>query len=74
MDSVRGGGSSINFPGSIFSGGGGVVADIFRARFGGGGGSRIIVSVNCSNRPYIRVIQDTRYKKLYLTSVCIQKH
>ena len=30
MDSVGGGGSSRNFPGSIFCGGGGVVADIFR--------------------------------------------
>ena len=31
MDSVGGGGgSSRNFPGSIFSGGGGVVAEIFR--------------------------------------------
>ena len=31
MDSVRGGGSSRNFPGSIFcGGGGGVVAEIFR--------------------------------------------
>ena len=31
MDSVGGGGgSSRNFPGSVFSGGGGVVADIFR--------------------------------------------
>ena len=67
MDSVRGGG---------------VVAEIFRDPYSVGGGSsrhfsrpiRIIVSVNCSNRPYIRVIQDTRYKKLYLTSVCIQKH
>ena len=36
MDSV-GGGSSRNFQGSIFSGGGGVVAEIFRARFGGSG-------------------------------------
>ena len=47
MDSV-GGGSSRNFPGSIFSGGG-VVAEIFRAR--GGGGSGRIFSVSSSNRP-----------------------
>ena len=45
MDSVGGGGSSRNFPGSIFSGGG-VVAEIFRDPYrdpysvGGGGSSR----------------------------------
>ena len=37
--------------------GGGVVAEVCRARFGGGGGSGRICSVNCSNRPYFRVIQ-----------------
>ena len=65
-----GGGSSNKIPWSIFCGG--VVAEIFRdpysvgggsfrhllesARFGGGGSGRIF-SVNCSNRPSIRVIQ-----------------
>ena len=54
-----GGGSSRNFPGSIICGGK-VVGDIFRGpcapdSVGGGNGS--IFSVNCSNIPYIRVIQ-----------------
>ena len=41
MDSVGGGGSRRNFPGSIFSGGG-VVGEIFRDPYsvGGGGSSR----------------------------------
>ena len=45
-----GGSSSRNFPGSIFSGGGGVVAEIVRALFGEGGGSGRTFSVNSSNR------------------------
>ena len=51
MDSVGGGGSSRNFSGSIFSGGGGVVAEIFRDPYYVGGR---IFSVDGSGRPSIR--------------------
>ena len=53
MDSVGGGSSSITFPGSIFSGGGGVGGSSrdFPRPIRWGGGSGRIFSVNCSNRP-----------------------
>ena len=52
MDSVGGGGSSRNFPGSVFSGGGGSSTNFPGSIFCG---VTEIVSVNCSNRPSIRV-------------------
>ena len=57
MDSVGGGVVAEIFRDSYFSVvGGGVVAEIFRARFGGGGVGGKIGSVNCSDRPSIRII------------------
>ena len=52
MDSV-GGGSSINFPGSVFSGGEGSSINVPGSIFsgGGGGGNSRNCSVNCSNIP-----------------------
>ena len=62
MDSVGGGGSSRNFPGSIFSGGGGVVAEFFPGSIYYGVAEFfpltavtdpqfVFFSVKCSNRP-----------------------